>query len=91
LKCSISFLDARCDIERLEHVGAHEIGEVANRFHGNGLVEQLQGLLVLDAEAAPEPGGILRKRRFDLDLARTQSFAQLGDVGTELGEVIRDG
>ena len=42
------------DGERLEHVLAHEVGQVAHRLHGDGLVEQLERLLVLDAEAPAE-------------------------------------
>ena len=33
--------DARCHVEGLQHVGAHEIGQIAYRFHRHGLVEQL--------------------------------------------------
>lgn len=47
-------LDALPHVERFEHMAAHEIGQIANRFHGNRLMEQLQRLLVLDAEAAAD-------------------------------------
>ncbi len=49
-------LDAAAHIKRLQHVAAHEVGEVAHRLHRDRLVEQLQRLLVLDAKAATEPG-----------------------------------
>ena len=35
-----------------QHVLAHEIGEIADRLHGDGLIEQIQRLLVADAEPA---------------------------------------
>lgn len=46
---------------KVEHVVAHEVGEVADRLHRHGLVEELERLLVVDAEAAAEPGGVGRE------------------------------
>jgi hypothetical protein len=43
----------------LQHVSAHKIGEVADRFHGHSLIEQIQCLLGLDAHAPPELPGVL--------------------------------
>ena len=53
--------DARRDVEGLEHVVAHEIGEVSHRFERDGLLKEIEGLLVVDAEAPPEPGPVGRK------------------------------
>ena len=74
-------------VERLQHVITDEIGEVADRFHGNGLVEQFHGLLGLDAEAAAELLAVLREAVVDLGAVRPQSSAQRGDLGAEIGEV----
>jgi len=54
-------LDAAGDVEGLQHVAAHEVGEVAHRFHRYRLVEQLQRLLVFDTEASPKPRPVRRK------------------------------
>ena len=83
-------LDARADLEGLEHVVAHEVGEVADRLHRHGLVEELERLLVVDAEAAAEPGGVGREAVEDLGARAAQALAQLGDVGAEAGEVRGD-
>ena len=37
-------LNARLHLKRLQHVQAHKIGQVAHRFHGHGLVKQIQRL-----------------------------------------------
>ena len=42
--------DTLFDIERLKHVGAHELGEVADLLHRNGLMEQVERLFVFDSE-----------------------------------------
>jgi hypothetical protein len=40
--------------EGLQHVLADEVSQIPHRFHGDGLVEELEGLLVLDAKPPPE-------------------------------------
>ncbi len=60
-------LDAGGHVKGLQHVGAHEIGEVAHGFEGHGLVEELQGLVVVDPEAPPEPGRVRRETVPDRD------------------------
>ena len=50
--------DAAARIEALEHVFAHEAGEVAHRFHGDRLVKQFQRLFIVDAEAAAEGSAV---------------------------------
>jgi hypothetical protein len=54
-------------------------------------MKQLQRLLVVDAEAPPEPGAVLREAVFDLGTQATKPLAQVGDLRAEIGEVGRDG
>jgi hypothetical protein len=84
-------LDAAGHVEGLQHVAAHEVGEVAHRLHRHRLVEQLQRLLVLDAEAAAEPGAIGREAVEQLAARTAQLLAQRGDVAAEAAEVLGDG
>jgi len=83
-------LQARAHLEGFEHMAAHEVGQVAHRFHRNRLVKQLQGLIVFDAEATAEPGCIGRKGVMNLGALRPQAFFQLVDVGAEVGKVCRN-
>ncbi len=80
-------LNARADLEGFQHVTAYEVGQVAHRFHRHRLVKQLQRLIVLDAKAPAEPGGIGRKAVMQLGPRPAQFLAQLGNVRTEMGEV----
>src|SRR5207253_273760 len=48
-------------------------------------------LLIVDAEPSSEPGAIARKGVLDLEPAAAESFTQLRDVWTEVGEVGCDG
>jgi hypothetical protein len=89
-KWPISACDARLDIERLEHVAAHEVGQVADRFHRHRLVEEIERLLVVDAEAAAEPGAVGRKAVEDLAPRRRSRLRSAGDVGAEVGKVAGD-
>ena len=83
--------DARSHLERLQHVAAHEVGQVAHGLERHGLMEQLQRLLVLDAEAAPEPGAVgweaVEHFHVAAGAARAQPLAQGRDVGAEVGEI----
>ena len=78
-------------VEGLQHVAAHELGEVADRLHGDGLVEEIERLLVLDPETAPEPCAIGREGSEDLHPGAAQALAQLVDVGAEAREFAGDG
>ena len=70
-------LDAVLDRERLQHVGANEVGQVADGLHRHGLVEQVERLLAVDAEAAAEGSAIGRERVEELDVRHlAQAFAQ---------------
>ena len=82
--------DTRHHIEGFQHVIAHKIGQVADRLHRYGLVEQLQRLIVIDTEATAEPRAIPGETVFDLRPHRAQFLAQLGDVGTEMRKVHRN-
>ena len=68
-------LQARGDLEGLEHMAAHEVGQVAHRLHGDRLVEQLQRLIVFNAEASTEPRRIGRKTVVQLGPQPTQPLA----------------
>lgn len=84
-------LDAFVQRKLLEHVFADEIGEVAHRFHRYGLAEQLQRLVVGDAEAAAEGGAVGGEAGFELDVGQlAQAFAQGVEVAAEAGEVFGD-
>jgi hypothetical protein len=84
-------LDARRDVERLQHVFAHEVRQIADRFHRHRLMKQIERLLVLDAEPPPERRRVGRETVEDLDVPQApQALAQRGDVGAELGEVLGD-
>ena len=58
-KCATSSSIQIGRVERLEHVRADEVVEVADRLHRHGLVEQVHRLLRLDAEPAPEVAAVL--------------------------------
>ena len=81
-------LDAAAHIKRLQHVAAHEVGEVAHRFHRNRLVKQLQCLLVLNTETTTEPGAVWREAVEELTARGAQFLAQGGDVAAEVGEIL---
>jgi len=74
-------------VERLQHVLSDEIGEVADRFHRNGLMEQLHGLLGLDAESAAEVPAVVREAVVNLSAGGPQLLAQRGHVRAEVREV----
>ena len=78
-------------VERLQHVAAHELGEIAHRLHGHGLMEQVERLLVVDPEAAAEPCAVRREGVPDLDPGAAQPLAQVVDVGAEACELAGDG
>jgi hypothetical protein len=79
--------DSRPDVERLEHVAAHEIGQVADRFHRHRLMEEVQRLFVVDAEAPPEPGAVRRKAVENFGQRPPQPLAQRGDVRAEVRKI----
>ena len=83
IKVADQRLDAAAHIEGFQHVAAYEVGEVAHRLHRDSLVEQLQCLLVLDAEAPAEPGPIRREAVEQLAAGAAQLLAQGGDVAAE--------
>ena len=54
-------LDARLHIEWLQHTRAHEVGQVIDRFHGDGFVKEIHRLFVVNAHATPKPRAIGRE------------------------------
>jgi hypothetical protein len=80
----------RLDVERFEHVTAHEVGQVADRLHRHRLVKEIQRLFVIDPEAAAKPGAIRREAVEDLAAGSPQPLAQRRDVRAEMGKVASD-
>ena len=80
------------DRRGLQHMLAHEIGEVAHRLHRDGLVEEIHRLFVLDAEAVTVRRAVWREGLEEFHLRPgAQALAQRVDVGAEAGEVLLDG
>ena len=85
-------LNALLDGRGFQHVLAHEIGQVAHRLHGDGLVEEIHRLFVLDAEAVAVGRAVGREGLEQFHLRHgAQALAQRVDVGAEAGEVFFDG
>src|SRR5690606_20088305 len=82
---------AATHVEGFQHVATHEVSEVTYRLHRDRLVEQLQSLLMLDAEAPAEPGPVRRKAVEQLATRAPQLLAQGCDVAAEAAEVLGDG
>ena len=75
-------------VERLQHVIADEVGEVAHRFHRDRLVEQLHRLLRLDPQAAAEILAVFGEPVVHPDAGRgAQPPAEGRHVGAEVREV----
>jgi len=71
------------------NVLAHEVGEVADRLHRHGLMEQVERLLGLDAEPATERAAVGREGVEDFNaLHHPQPFLERVDVGAEIREVL---
>ena len=51
-------INTRLDIEGLQHVVAHKIGQVTNRLHRHRLVKQLQRLIAVNAKPAAKLGTV---------------------------------
>ena len=87
----VEVADQRCDarrhVERLEHVATHEVGQVADRLHRHRLVEEVERLFVVDAEAPPEPGTVRRKAVEEVIARSPQPLAQRSDVAAEMGKI----
>ena len=76
--------DSRGHVKRLQHVVAHKIGQVTDRFHRHGLVKQVQRLLTQIAEAAPKVRAVGRKAVKQRHAAFAQTRAQRGHGGAEV-------
>ena len=59
-----------------ECLAAHELREIVHRLHGDGLMKEIERLLVVDPEAAPEPRAVRREGSPDLHHGAAQSLAQ---------------
>src|SRR5919109_165137 len=76
-------IDAFLDRERLEHVAAHEVGEIADRLHRHGLQKEFERLFALDAKAAAERSAIGREAVVDFYARHSsQALSQRVDVTT---------
>ena len=82
--------DALLHREGLQHVLAHEVGEVADGLHRDRLVEEVERLIILDAEALAERGLVRREGVVHFLRHWLEAPAQLGHVG-DVGEVLGDG
>ena len=92
----VEMVDQGCDprrhVERLQHVAAHELGEIAHRLHRDRLMEEIERLLVVDAEAPAEPGAVGREAAEQRNVRRAaQALAKLRDVRAEARELAGDG
>ena len=77
-------------VERLEHVVADELVEVAHGLHRDGLVEEVHGLVGLDAEDAAEVLAVVGEGLTHLGARLPQAPAQCVDVAVEVREVLGD-
>ena len=53
----------------------HEIGQIADRFHRDRLMEKLQCLIVFNAKTPAEPGAVAWESVLDFGTLSTQAFA----------------
>ena len=83
-------VDPVVGVERLEHVRAHEFGEVAHGLHRHRLPEQLHRLGVINTQSSAELLGIGRERVVDHRAGVAQAAAKFLHSGTEVAEVDRD-
>ena len=91
----VEVVDQRADAflhrQLFEHMLADEVGEVAHRFHRYGLAEQLQGLLVVDPEAAAEGRTIGAEAIFENHVGQlAQALFQGRQIAAEIGEMLGD-
>jgi hypothetical protein len=85
------FADAFGDVVLLQHVGAHEGGDVLHLLHGHRAVEQLHGLVAADAELPFEGGGVGLEGVVDGSAGGAELLLELRRVLAEVREVRRDG
>src|SRR5712691_13303558 len=84
-------LDARHYRKGFQHVLSYEISQIADRLHGDGLIEQVQGLLVVYAKSAPKGRSVGRKGIMHFNIRhRPQALSQRVDVGAKSSEVLSD-
>ena len=76
-------VNAWLNIEGLEHVASYEIGQVSHRLERDGLMEQIQRLLIVNAEAPTEPGAVRWKGFKQIDSRPAQTPAQCCYFGTK--------
>ncbi len=83
--------DPGLDVVFLEHVGAHEVGDVLHLLHGHRAVEQLHGLVAADAELPLERRRVGLEGFMDGRPRGPELLLQLRGVLAEVGEVPGDG
>ena len=74
-----------------QHLLPYEVRQVANRFHGDGLVKKVEGFGLPDAEGLPKAVGIIGKSVEHVRVrALAQAFLQAFDLVAEVAEVVYD-
>ena len=60
----------------LQHVLPYEVGEIADRLHRDGLVEEVESLFILDAETTTKGRAVGRKGiiNFDMQASHVNAF-----------------
>ena len=91
IKMANQCLNAHSNVKRFQHVAAHKVGQITDRFHGDGLVEKFQRLIVFYAKTPPEPRCIGRKTVKQFGAWCTQFFAQSADISAKICKMGRNG
>ena len=73
-------IDPEFDFERFKHVRANEIGQIADRFHRHGLVEQVHRLRGVDPQLPPEVGSVGREPLVHADAGLSWSLSGTPDA-----------
>ena len=76
-------VNARLNIERFEHVAAYKIGQVPHRLERYRLMEEIECLFIVNAEAPTEPGAVRWKAFKQVYSRPAQTPAQCRYFGTK--------
>src|ERR1700738_4731168 len=84
-------LDSSHHRKCFQHMLPYEISQIADRLHGDRLIEQVESLLIVDAESAPKGCPVGREGVMHLHLRhRRQGLSKRVDIRTEAGEMFGD-